>query len=125
MSVRATFHCVFALLLTGIASAAVLWVVAWLFIPDLSSENQKIYTLEEIQAAEKSRDVSFDPDNLPVLHVKVDYSEGPKARWYPRGESPILARMVREGKLPPVAERVGPEPCVLRATDGIGKYGGT
>jgi peptide/nickel transport system substrate-binding protein len=26
--------------------------------------------------------------------------------------------------LPPVAERVGPEPLVLRGVDGLGKYGG-
>ncbi|MEX0852783.1 MAG: ABC transporter substrate-binding protein [Bauldia sp.] len=40
-------------------------------------------------------------------------------------EAPALAELVAAGKLPPVAERVGPEPLVLRPTHEIGKYGGT
>ncbi|MDY7009501.1 MAG: hypothetical protein SVV80_01965 [Planctomycetota bacterium] len=119
------FHRILGLFVAGIISAAVLWIIAWLFLPDVSGKNQITYTPEEIEAAEKARNVSFDPNNLPVLHVKVDYSEWKKAGWYPKGESPILANLVKEGKLPPVAERVGPEPCVMKGCDGIGKYGGT
>lgn len=40
-------------------------------------------------------------------------------------ESPQLAEQVKAGKLPPVEERVGSEPLVLRPVDEIGKYGGT
>jgi peptide/nickel transport system substrate-binding protein len=40
-------------------------------------------------------------------------------------EAPQLAELVAAGKLPPVAERVGSEPLVLRPVDEIGKYGGT
>ena len=69
--------------------------------------------------------MSFDPEKPIVLHVDVDYAEGEKARWYPKGESPILTPLVESGQLPPVAERVGPEPVVMRGVDGIGKYGGT
>ncbi|MDA1227884.1 MAG: ABC transporter substrate-binding protein [Chloroflexi bacterium] len=39
-------------------------------------------------------------------------------------EAPELAQLVSEGKLPPVEERVGPEPLVLRPIHEIGKYGG-
>ena len=39
-------------------------------------------------------------------------------------EAPELAAMVAAGDLPPVEERVGPEPLVLRPTHEIGKYGG-
>ena len=37
----------------------------------------------------------------------------------------MLAELVREGRLPPVAQRTGPEPVVLEGVDGIGRYGGT
>jgi ABC-type dipeptide/oligopeptide/nickel transport system permease component/ABC-type transport system substrate-binding protein len=55
---------------------------------------------------------------------EVDYSEGEGASWWPRGESPVLATLVAEGALPPVIERVGPEPLVMEGPDGIGNYGG-
>ena len=81
--------------------------------------------MEEVAAAERLRDTSFDPDNLPVIYREVDYREGPSAAWWPQGESPILGGLAAEGKLPPVEERVGSEPLVLQGVDGIGKYGGT
>lgn len=40
--------------------------------------------------------------------------------WYPRKQSPVLDRV----DLPPVAERTGPEPVVMRGCDGPGKFGG-
>lgn len=40
-------------------------------------------------------------------------------------ESPDLFALVTEGKLPPVAERVGQEPVVVNVTDEVGVYGGT
>lgn len=39
-------------------------------------------------------------------------------------EAPELARLVTEGTLPPVAERVGAEPLVLKPVHGVGRYGG-
>ncbi len=39
-------------------------------------------------------------------------------------ESPELAKLVAEGKLPPVAERVGANPLVLKPVQGVGRYGG-
>ncbi len=41
------------------------------------------------------------------------------------GEAPMLAEMVKAGKLPPVEERVPEEPMVLKPMTSIGKYGGT
>ena len=101
-----------------------LQTLAWLFRPDLTAEI-KTYTPEELEQAERDRDDSLDPENPLVLQVDVDYSEGKKAKWYPKGESPILTELVKEGKLPPVHERVPEEPLVMRGVDGIGKYGGT
>jgi peptide/nickel transport system substrate-binding protein len=40
-------------------------------------------------------------------------------------EAPELAALVRAGKLPPVAERIGQDPIVLKPLHRIGTYGGT
>ncbi|MGH9245876.1 MAG: ABC transporter substrate-binding protein [Acidimicrobiales bacterium] len=46
---------------------------------------------------------------------------------FPSGfnERPEFAEMVAAGTLPPVAERIGQDPLVLRPLDDIGTYGGT
>jgi len=40
-------------------------------------------------------------------------------------EAPQLAELVKAGKLPPVAERIGQDPLVIKPLHEIGKYGGT
>jgi len=40
-------------------------------------------------------------------------------------EAPMLAELVRAGKLPPVEQRLPDEPLVSPPTEAIGKYGGT
>lgn len=93
-------------------------------LPDLQ-EDPIHYSPEEIKNTEASRDVSFSEEDQYKIQRDVDYSEGESGGWYPKGESPILAELVSEGKLPPVAERVGSEPVVIDGVDGIGNYGGT
>src|SRR5687767_15648836 len=39
-------------------------------------------------------------------------------------EAPQLAALVKAGKLPPVAERIGQDPLVIKPLKEIGKYGG-
>ena len=39
--------------------------------------------------------------------------------------SPALAELVKAGKLPPVQERIGRDPLVVKPLREIGKYGGT
>src|SRR5215470_19593603 len=39
-------------------------------------------------------------------------------------EAPQLADLVKQGKLPPVADRVGQDPLVIKPLQSIGKYGG-
>ena len=39
-------------------------------------------------------------------------------------EAPQLAALSKDGKLPPVAQRVGEEPEVLKPVEGTGRYGG-
>jgi len=92
--------------------------------PDMSAEPPS-YDPQEVRAARQARQIEIDPNKPVRLQVDVDYSLGKAAAWYPKGEAPMLAEMVAEGKLPPVAERVGPEPVVIRGVDGIGRYGGT
>jgi len=40
-------------------------------------------------------------------------------------EAPMLAELVKAGKLPPVAQRLPKNPMVMVGYEGIGKYGGT
>ncbi len=111
-------------ILTAVLLSFLLYAISALFRPRLRS-TAVVYSAREIAAAERLRDTSFDAVNPPVIYREVDYGEGPDATWWPKGESPILAELVAEGELPPVEERVGPEPLVLEGVDGIGNYGGT
>ncbi len=40
-------------------------------------------------------------------------------------EAPQLADQVKQGKLPPVAERLPKNPLVVQPLERVGKYGGT
>ena len=57
--------------------------------------------------------------------------EGPElvldpAKWPKKfGEAPMLAELVKTGKLPPVEQRIPEEPMVVKPLHSIGKYGGT
>ena len=53
--------------------------------------------------------------------VVTDAAQFPKAFK----EAPMLAELVKAGKLPPVEQRVGQEPLVIKPLHEIGKYGGT
>jgi len=104
----------------------ILFLAAWnIFFRSDLEESPRQYSEKEVDHVRELRSGNFDMDNPPRIHVEVDYSRGAEANWYPRGEAPVLAGLVEEGKLPPVEERVGPEPAVLRGVDGIGNYGGT
>lgn len=80
---------------------------------------------ERLAEVTEARKLRLDPVAPPRIQRDVDYHEGEKAAWWPKSEAPVLAELVREGRLPPVAERVGPEPVVLAGVDGNGNYGGT
>jgi len=43
----------------------------------------------------------------------------------PKAESPMLSRMVEEGQIPELAERIPASPDVIVGLDGIGNFGGT
>src|SRR6185369_9662662 len=57
--------------------------------------------------------------------------EGPElvldaTKWPKKfAEAPMLAELVKQGKLPPVDKRVPDEPMVVKPLQSIGRYGGT
>src|SRR5499433_4617250 len=58
---------------------------------------------------------------LEGAEVVTDPAMTPKAFK----EAPALAELVKAGKLPPVQERIGQDPLVVKPLREIGKYGGT
>jgi ABC-type dipeptide/oligopeptide/nickel transport system permease component/ABC-type transport system substrate-binding protein len=112
----------FLLTCCGVFGVSYFWGA--LMKPELERE-PIYYSPEYIESTEELRDISFSEEDIYKVHHDVDYSESESGSWYPKGESPILAELVEEGKLPPVAERVGSEPVVIQGRDGLGNYGGT
>ena len=96
----------------------------WVFLPELPSEPHA-YPPDEVAELAAERAPFEIPENPPVVVRDVDTEEGESAPWYPKGEAPVLEELVRGGALPPLLDRVGPEPLVLSGVEGIGKYGGT
>lgn len=113
-----------ALLTTVAGFGSLLWFCGWVMQPDLH-QSLTFYRPAELAVAEKQRDNSIDPTDTLTIYRAVEYGRGAQAAWYPKGEAPILAELVAEGKLPPVADRVGPEPVVYEGVEGVGSYGGT
>src|SRR2546426_3798674 len=58
--------------------------------------------------------------NLEGPEVVTDPAKFPKTFK----EAPQLAELVKAGKLPPVAERIGQDPLVIKPLHEIGRYGG-
>lgn len=100
------------------------YACGWLVKPRLE-QTPIVYPEEMVSEVAASRETNIDLKNPTVIFREVDYREGESGAWFPRSESPVLRDLVSEGHLPPVAERVGPEPLVLEGVDGIGNFGGT
>ncbi len=106
---------------------AVLYLCALALRPDVATPPPPP-PAAELAAVEQARKNAerLDLAHPPVItRADIDYAAGAGAPWWPRGESPVLAELVREGRLPPVSERVGAEPVVMQGVDGLGRYGGT
>lgn len=103
----------------------VLVILSAVIVSPPSQPHQQQYDPNYIASVELSREMSLDVNEPPVFYREVDYSQGSNASWYPQGQSPILGELQNEGLIPPVIQRVGPEPLVVEGVDGIGKYGGT
>ncbi|MBI4977277.1 MAG: ABC transporter permease subunit [Spirochaetes bacterium] len=103
---------------------AILWTLGAVTRPSKRTA-LGVHTPREIAEAKSLRDIKLDTKHPPVVYRAVNYGEGRSGTWYPKNEAPILNDLVKEGKLPPVAERVGSEPLVLEGVEGVGQYGGT
>jgi ABC-type dipeptide/oligopeptide/nickel transport system permease component/ABC-type transport system substrate-binding protein len=125
-AVRRSWRAVLGLMAAALGFVALLYGFAFAFRPDVNTAPPQPSPdqLAHVEAARRQAE-RLDFAHPPVIAQDVDYREGRKAKWWPRHEAPILADLVREGRLPPVAERVGSEPVVLKGVDGIGHYGGT
>lgn len=104
---------------------ALLYMFGWALRPDVATPPSPPRA-DELRVVEQSRRAAerIDRARPPVIVREVDYAAGPAAAWWPKGESPIVGELVREGRLPPVAQRTGSEPVVMEGADGIGRYGG-
>jgi peptide/nickel transport system permease protein len=113
-------------ILAALAFTALLYVFALALRPDVVTPPAQppAAELAVVEAARKNA-VYFDSAHPPVVTQTVDYKEGAKAAWWPKHEAPVLAELVREKRLPPVAKRTGSEPIVMQGVEGIGRYGGT
>ena len=118
---------VFRFLYEGIRAALIfillilLW--SWTVKPELKDE-PKSFQEREIDAAKQAMEVHLDAENPPVIWQEVDYT-AEDASWKNFRQAPILDKLVKEGELPPVEERIPEEPLVLEGVDGIGTHGGT
>lgn len=121
---RSALRSVAAVVLAALGLSAVLYACAFLLRPDVQTLPPPPSAVE-VAKATAARRLELHPDNPLRITQAVDYAEGERAAWWPKGEAPVLAELVREGKLPRVAERVGAEPIVMKGVDGIGHYGGT
>ena len=69
--------------------------------------------------------------DTPINRELIGKLEGPEvvtdATLWPKAfqEAPMLAARVATGSLPPVKDRIGSEPLVIKPVHEIGKYGGT
>jgi ABC-type dipeptide/oligopeptide/nickel transport system permease component/ABC-type transport system substrate-binding protein len=104
--------------------AAILYLCALAVRPDVRTVPVPP-PADEVARAVEARELTLHPDHPPRVAQEVDYREGTAAAWWPKGEAPVLNKLVREGALPPVTERAGVEPIVLAGVDGVGRYGGT
>lgn len=119
--------------LTGVLGPYLLAAIFLLLITVLFARMLTPRAAEPMQALDPEaaaelaalRDPGIDLDNPPVRWVDVDYSEGREASWWPKYEADLLHPLVETGHLPPLEERVGPEPVVLHAEDITPEYGGT
>jgi peptide/nickel transport system substrate-binding protein len=103
--------------LSGIATTSALLVACF---PETSKPNTS--AAPSASASEAPQFVGkYQLGKLEGPSVITDASKFPKAFK----EAPELAALVQQGKLPPVAQRIGSDPIVVQPLRAIGKFGGT
>ncbi len=71
--------------------------------------------------------ISFSKEENPLGQYPTiaEYEEVTGREIASFSEAPVLSKLVEEGKLPPVEERLPDEPAVVEPVEEIGQYGGT
>ncbi|MBC7320870.1 ABC transporter substrate-binding protein [bacterium] len=62
---------------------------------------------------------------IKIYNSPAEYEKVTKKKIARYNEAPMLAELVKAGKLPPVAERLPKNPIVVEPLEEIGQYGGT
>jgi peptide/nickel transport system substrate-binding protein len=95
--------------------------------PDDDEPDEDPDTDEEAEPTEEDA-VEADDEEIEIGADLIGELEGPElVDEMPDSfnEAPELAEMVEAGELPPVEERIGSQPAVIRPVHEIGQYGGT
>ena len=116
---RSLWKFALGLVIAAVAFLALLQVVALAMRPDVSV-NAVRYDAAELAAVRALHQAPIDKDNPPILYQAVEYAaDSSNKRGFP------VAKPDPDWlDLPPVAERTGSEPLVLRGVDGASDYGG-
>ncbi len=104
--------------------------------PDFDLSRRALLRLGLLSAAAAAHGVGALPPGVAAQDAKpgmnlIGKLEGPELitdpALFPKTfkEAPALAELVKAGKLPPVQERIGQDPLVVRPLREIGRYGGT
>lgn len=122
--IRTVVKTLLGLLAAALGFTLLLYAVGLLLRPDVQTPPAAPDAVLLAQV-EEARKLSLNKENPPRIHREVDYGEGEAGAWWPKAQSPLFDKLERSGALPPLAQRVGPEPIVLEGVEGIGRYGGT
>ena len=110
-------------LLAGLCLLGFLLIATWILSPQSVAPRE--LSEAEVRWLQELREDGIAPAGTVYRWQQVDYGEGPAAPWWPNTEPDILMGAVQSGQLPPVWERVGPEPLVLKGDEADPVYGGT
>ena len=84
-----------------------------------------VATTAAIQACAKTAEPTKPGATTPTTTPKPGAAAATPKPITKYKEAPMLADLVKAGKLPPVEQRVSEEPMVVEVVEGIGQYGGT
>ena len=79
---------------------------------------------DEPKAAVSPSKLITTPGRVIFYPTLAEYEKATGNKIASFSEAPMLAELVKAGKLPPVDERLPDEPMVVEPRDGIGTYGG-
>ncbi|MDX2055830.1 MAG: ABC transporter substrate-binding protein [Polyangiaceae bacterium] len=124
MRINGTLRFLLALSLVALGFLGLILGVAWWIRPNMANA-PRAHAPELLERVRESRRPRINAKAPPRVQLEVDYgaANASSLPWFPKGESPLVKPLVATGKLPPLLERIGPEPLVLQSKQ-VGEYGG-